>query len=285
MPENISHAALNAVVEEILEGSFDLHVHSAPDLTGELRMDALDTGRHAQEARMAGFVLKSHHYPTTPMALALSRIYPGLGVAGALCLNHEVGGLNPAAVEASAAMGARVVWMPTVSASPSTGRPGLSLTDDAGALLPAVHEIIDVVGRHDMLLASGHASLERTLALFRSAAEAGVERMVVTHPAMDADRDLLGRLLDTGAYAEYPFLSCTPSRGRATPAELAVAIRDLGVSRCVVTTDFGQWMNPPPAEGMRMAIAELLNAGMDPDEVSTLVKDNPIALVGMEANS
>ena len=37
MPENISHAALNAAVEELLEGSFDLHVHSAPDLTGELR--------------------------------------------------------------------------------------------------------------------------------------------------------------------------------------------------------------------------------------------------------
>ena len=99
MPENNSHAARNAAVEELLEGSFDLHVHSAPDLTGELRMDALDTGRHAQEAGMAGFALKSHHYPTTPMALALSRIYPGLRVAGTLCLNYEVGGLNPAAVE------------------------------------------------------------------------------------------------------------------------------------------------------------------------------------------
>ena len=282
MPENISHGT--AVVEELLEGSFDLHVHCAPDLTGELRMDALDTGRHAQEAGMAGFVLKSHHYPTTPMALALSRIYPGLRVAGSLCLNHEVGGLNPAAVEASAAMGARVVWMPTVGASASGGRPGLSLTDGVGALLPTVHEIIDVVGRHDMLLASGHASLEDTLALFRRAAEAGVERMVVTHPPMDADRELLQRILDTGAYAEYPFLSCTPSRRRAAPAEIIDVIRDLGVSRCVVTTDFGQWMNPPPAEGMRMAIAELLHAGMEPDEVSALVKDNPMELVGGSCN-
>ena len=280
MPENISHAALNAVVEEILEGSFDLHVHSAPDLTGELRMDALDTGRHAQEARMAGFVLKSHHYPTTPMALALSRIYPGLGVAGALCLNPEVGGLNPAAVEASAAIGARVVWMPTVGASPSAGRPGLSLTDGAGALLPPVHDIIEVVRRYDMVLASGHAPLEQTLALFQSAGAVGVRRMVATHPPMDADRGLLRRIVEAGAYAEYPFLSCAPSRRRATPAELAAAIRELGVSRCVVTTDFGQWMNPPPAEGMRMAIAELLHAGMKPEEVAALVKHNPLELVG-----
>ena len=280
MTDNISHAAPNTVVEEVLEGSFDLHVHAAPDLAGELRMDALDTGRHAQEAGMAGFALKSHYYPTTPMALALSRIYPGLRVAGSLSLNHEVGGLNPAAVEASAAMGARVVWMPTIGASPAGGLPGLGLTGDAGLLLPAVREIIDVVSRHDLLLASGHASLVETLALFRAAAAAGVRRMVVTHPAMDADRGLLRRILDTGAYAEYPFLSCTPSRRRATPAEVAATIRDLGVGRCVVTTDFGQWLNPPPAEGMRMAIAELLNAGMEADEVSTLVKRNPLELVG-----
>ena len=282
MTYDTAHDAQNAVVRELLEGSFDLHVHAAPDLAGELRMDSLDTGRHAQEAGMAGFVLKSHHYPTAPLAQALSRIYPGLRVAGSLCLNHEVGGLNPAAVEASAAMGARVVWMPTVSASASEERPGLGLTAGDGGLLPAVREIIDVVGAHDMLLASGHASLEDTLALFSAAAASGVRRMIVTHPAMDADRGLLRRILDTGACAEYPFLSCTPSRNRATPGEVVATIRDLGVGRCVVTTDFGQWVNPPPAEGMRMAIAELLNAGMDADEVSALVERNPLDLVGPE---
>ena len=132
-----------------------------------------------------------------------------------------------------------------------------------------------------MVLASGHAALKETLALFRSAAEAGIGRMVVTHPPMDADREMLRRILDTGAFAEYPFLSCAPSRRRAAPAEIVDVIRGLGVSRCVVTTDFGQWMNPPPAEGMRMAIAELLHAGMEPDEVSTLVKRNPLELVGL----
>ena len=71
-----------------------------------------------------------------------------------------------------------------------------------------------------------------------------------------------------------------PSVGRTTPKKMAEAIRDLGVASCVVTTDFGQWMNPPPAEGMRMAIAELLNAGLEPDEVSTLVKGNPASLLG-----
>ena len=56
----------------------------------------------------------------------------------------------------------------------------------------------------------------------------------------------------------------------------------LGVGRCVVTTDFGQWMNPPPAEGMRMAIASLLDAGMATEEVAALVKVNPLQLVGLD---
>jgi hypothetical protein len=57
-------------------------------------------------------------------------------------------------------------------------------------------------------------------------------------------------------------------------------IRSLGVGNCIVTTDFGQWQNPPPAEGMRMAIAALLDAGMTSDEVTTLVKGNTAQLVG-----
>jgi hypothetical protein len=278
----MSSAAHNVVVEEILEGSYDLHVHSSPDLTGDLRLDALDTGRHAQEAGIAGFVLKSHHYPTAPMAQALTRIYPGLHVAGSLCLNHEIGGLNPAAVEAAAAMGARVVWMPTFGTVPSGGRPGLRITDDGGSLFPQVHDIVDVVKQHEMVLASGHVPLDAALKLFQTATSAGVERMIVTHPPMDADRDVLRKLTDLGAYAEYPFLHCTPSRARATPAEIVATIREVGVDRCVVTTDFGQWTNPPPAEGMRMAIAELLYAGMRPDEVSRLVKTTPLALMDID---
>ena len=49
----------------------------------------------------------------------------------------------------------------------------------------------------------------------------------------------------------------------------------------MLTTDFGQWLNPVPAEGMRMAIAELLNVGMKPEELISLTRENPINLVGI----
>lgn len=279
--ENKESTTKKEIVEGILSGSFDLHVHSnpSPDNSSQLRLDALDTAHQAQEAGMAGFVLKSHYYPTVPVSEILTRIYSDVDVAGSISLNNEVGGLNPSAVESSALMGARVVWMPTISATYSDEKERLRLTDSKGDLLPVVHEIIELVKHHDMILASGHVSLAETLKLFQAASDTGVERMIITHPDINAELDLLIKIVGLGAYPEYTMLSCTPSRGRTTPSELVARIREIGVDRCVVTTDFGQWMNPSPAEGMRMAISELLFAGMEPDEVSSLVKGNPLELL------
>ncbi len=104
--------------------------------------------------------------------------------------------------------------------------------------------------------------------------------MIATHPASVATMDEQREMVSLGAHVEYTFLSCMPGQRRASPADLVSAVRELGIEHCVVTTGFGQWMNPPPAEGMRMAIAALLDAGMEPDEISTLVKVNPSQLIG-----
>lgn len=277
---------LNSQVQEILKGSFDLHVHAGPDAGYGLRLDALDAGRYAHEAEMAGFVLKSHHYPTASLAHTLNRIYPGLTVAGSIVLNREVGGLNPDALQAAANLGTRVVWMPTYSADfflRSQGRPpGIRIVGDSGDLLPEVQEVMDIALRHEMVLASGHVSPSEALVLFREASARGIQRLIATHPKDTASAEDLRAMVSLGAYVEYTFLSCMPSFHETTPEEMVSAIRALGVERCVVTSDFGQWMNPPPSEGFRMAIASLLQAGMKAEEVSILVKANPLRLIGAE---
>ena len=278
---------MNAQVEEILKGAYDLHVHAGPDPGQETRVDALEAARHAYEAEMAGFVLKAGEYPTAPLAYALNRMYPGLAVTGSIALNRGVGGLNPDAVQVAADLGARVVWMPTSSADfylKSQGRgPGIRLTDDSGSLRAEVHDILDIIGRRDMVLASGNVSPPEAMALLREAKARRVRRMVATHPVGVANLDEQREMTSLGAYLEVTFLSCMPSGGGMSPVELVSAIQTLGVERCIVTTGFGQWVNPPPAEGMRMAIAALLHAGMEPDEVSTLVKVNPSELVGPDS--
>ena len=112
--------------------------------------------------------------------------------------------------------------------------------------------------------------------------------MIATHPGEVSTERELSEMISLGAIIEYPFLWCMPSRGpivgwsalRMSPGDLACTLRKLGIENCVVTTDFGQWVNPPPAEGMRMAIAALLQAGLVPEQVSTLVKTNPLRLIG-----
>ena len=275
----IPQGELNAQVDEVLQGSFDLHLHAGPDARRERRVDALEAARDAQEAGMAGFVLKNHDYSTAPLAYALNRMYPGLTVAGSICLNDGVGGLNPGAVEVAAGLGASVVWMPTIDAAGS-GEGRTRVVDEGGGLTPAANEVLDLVHQHGMVLASGHLPPAQVLTLFTRAKELGIEGLIATHPVAVASMDEMRAMAALGACIEFTFLSCMPSTGESTPEEMAGAIRTLGVEHCVVTSDFGQAVNPPPAEGMRMAIASLLQVGMSPTEVSSLVKENPLRLMG-----
>ena len=274
---------MNEQIEEILRGAYDLHVHAAPDGKQQRRMDALEVARCAYEAEMGGFVLKSHDYNTAPLTYALNQMYPGLSVFGAIALNRSVGGINPDAVQVAADLSAQVVWMPTFTADfRQRGRDseGIRVADDDGNLCDGVHEVLEIIAAADMTLASGHISPAEAVALFKAARAQGVQRMITTHPDGVATLEEQQKMIALGAYAEYTFLACMPSRARRTPQQFVEMIRSLGVGNCIVTTDFGQWQNPPPAEGMRMAIAALLDAGMTSDEVTTLVKGNTAQLVG-----
>ena len=70
-----------------------------------------------------------------------------------------------------------------------------------------------------------------------------------------------------------------PTVGKIGAIEMTKAIEAVGVEKCIVTTGFGQWFNPLPAEGLRMAIATFLHLGLNANQVSTLVKENPKSLL------
>lgn len=275
---------LNSRVEKILRGSFDLHVHAGPDPIQDRRLDALDTAQHAYQAEMAGFVLKSHYYPTASLAQMLNRVYPDLIVAGSIVLNNAVGGLNPDAVKTAADLGSKIIWMPTHSAdfylSSHNKGTGIRLTDNHEKLSSQLYPILSVAQRYDMAIASGHVSATEAIAMFKAARDCGVERLIATHPLEIASVEELNNMIALGAYIECAFLHCMPLFNKTTPEKLVSMIRTLGVEHCVITTDFGQSTNPPPAEGMRMAIGSLLQAGLGVEELTTLVKTNPLKLVG-----
>jgi hypothetical protein len=76
-------------------------------------------------------------------------------------------------------------------------------------LLPAWHDVLDVVAAHDLVLASGHLAADETVRLFREAAARGVHRLLVNHPKMPFlgwHDDAAGELRLLGAHLELGIL-------------------------------------------------------------------------------
>ncbi len=238
----------------LIDGVADLHVHGAPSLVARHGLDHEVVGAHAQVGVDLA-VLKAHEGSTVERAaLAASRPETeGVRVVGGIVLNSPAGGANPDAVEVAARLGGRVVWMPTVSAPAhvaSAAAPELSVhrtlsfrqvdvLDDAGALLPAWHEVLDVVAASDLVLASGHLTCAEALVLFRAASAAGVRRMLFNHPRMpflgwddDAAPELarLGVVLELGILPDILTTDGPPSTtlGEVYPHDQLAFGGDLG---------------------------------------------------------
>jgi hypothetical protein len=272
----------------LLEGAIDIHVHASPDPDAARRLDARALVRLARRAGMGGLVLKSHEYPTAPLAWALAAEASPMAVYGALSLDHGVGGLNPEAVRVSLRIGAKVVWRPTFDAAQwrtyrpasrsRTGAP-LRVLDDDGRLLPSVVAILDLIAEHDAVLASGHLSVDETLVLVHEARARGV-RCVVTHAAfwfpIEAQRTLAGM----GAYIEQCAMPSFGEDGDAAFELVAEQVRAVGAEHVILSTDLGQAQNPAPPIGLGMWADYFVSAGFAPEDVQRMLRDNPAALLG-----
>ncbi|MDP9459199.1 MAG: DUF6282 family protein [Actinomycetota bacterium] len=238
----------------VISGVADLHVHGAPSLVERHGFDHEVLGAHGSVG-VDFAVLKAHEGSTVERAVLAGQrdAAAGVTVVGGIVLNSPAGGANPDAVEVAARLGGRVVWMPTISAPAhiaSSANPELSVhkglafrqvdvVDDAGALLPAWRDVLDVVAAHDLVLASGHLTCGQALVLFRAAKAAGVTRMLLNHPRMpflqwdDAaapEFAQLGVVLELGILPDILTTSGPPSTtlGEVYPHDLLAFGGDLG---------------------------------------------------------
>ena len=60
------------------------------------------------------------------------------------------------------------------------------------------------------------------------------------------------------------------------------AIREIGAEHTIMSTDMAQVTDPPPAEGMRMYIAIMLQFGVSEKEIELMVKINPAKLLDLD---
>jgi hypothetical protein len=275
----------------LLEGAIDIHVHHLPD-DRPRSIDAIDVARLAQSRRMRAIVLKNHYESTAGLAWVVRKLVPGVEVFGGIDLNLTVGGINPAAVEhmtkVTGGFG-RVVWMPTFDAENQIlvsreNRPFVSVAKD-GELLPAVREVVALIAKHNLVLATGHSSPAEALLLLREARRAGVQRMVVTHATQTPVLMNVPQMQEAatlGAYLE--FVGGNPSGGGAAARldAMAAAIRQVGPQSVIASSDLGQVGNPLPPDGLGAFLAALRARGFTDAEVDVMARRNPARLLGLD---
>jgi len=295
---------------ELLRGAYDTHMHISPDVVERI-VDDITLARRFQELGMAGFVLKSHYGSTAERAAVVRAAVPGVDVLGAIALNRAVGGINPLAVEIAAREGARTVWLPTVDSvneshereAPAGAKvpvwvklqlelreqgieipPVPVVNESNGTVLPEVREVLDMIARHGMVLATGHLSRDEIFAVVEAALESGIENIVVTHPefpSQDLSVEDQISLAGQGALLERCFT--TPHTGKVTWERWIENIRLTGPENSVLSTDLGQVFNPPVQDGMALMVDRLLDAGFEEQEVYVMAVVNTRLVAGAEA--
>jgi hypothetical protein len=290
----------------LLKGAYDTHVHSGPDVLPR-KFDDFELAKRAQERGMAGFVLKSHYICTADRATLVRQAFPGVQAYGGLALNNAVGGLNPIAVDIAGRLGAKVVWLPTVDSANelenvagqrdesklpywmsiaremrSLGIAGdwIEVTSADGRVNDATRQCLELIAKHDMVLATGHIRPAAMLPVVQAAREAGVRRIVITHPEFPTtllDIDQQKALQKHDVFFERCFT--TPQSGKISWERVYDNVRQLGASTTILATDLGQSTNPYVDEGLEQYIGRFLDAGFPENAVHEMVHTNPNAVL------
>jgi hypothetical protein len=286
---------LSAQSAQSLSGVIDIHAHADPDDTSKRprSIDVIDLAKLAKDRGMRGFVLKNHYESTASLAYAVRKAVPGIEVWGMIVLNRQVGGINPAAVDymikAKGGYG-RIVSMPTEDAEnqvkyEKSNRPFVSIARN-GQLLPEVKEVLSMIARNNLALATGHSSAAENLLLVREAHGAGIRKIIVTHPMGRAVAMTIPQMQEAakfGAFLEIvTYQRQTSNVPPITTQEHVQALRGVGIEHFILSTDTGQGGNPLHPDAFITLFTTLREQGFSQTEIDRMSKQNPAALLGLQ---
>lgn len=296
-----------ARIDRLLRGAVDPHVHSGPSIAPRA-LDHVALLRAASAAGFAAVVTKDHDYSSAMTTALIRTNFPELTtkIYPSIVLNNVIGGFNAYAVEHTAAMGGKIVWLPTLAAenhlrwqtqaqwshpaSTDRMRPpvGIPVLDAGGGVRDEVKAVLDIVARFDMTLASGHLHISETWVVFEEAKRRGVARLILTHPEeiVGASLDDVRGMAAMGVYVEHSLaMFIEGSRFKIAGAEeLSRHIEAAGVEKTILCSDLGQVGSVDPIEGFRRGIAMCLELGYDDDQIRHMVSLNAARVLGLEAD-
>jgi hypothetical protein len=195
------------------------------------------------------------------------------------------------------------VWMPTLAAenhlrwekdsswvhpaSTSKMRPATAVpvVDANKKILDSVKEVLDVIARNDMVLASGHIHVSETWLIFEEAKRRGVKKLCFTHPEeiVGASLNDVKGIAAMGAFVEHSI--CMFLEGSkfkvATGEDLRHHIEAAGVDQTVICSDLGQVGVFSPLEGFRRGVALCMDLGYSDADIHKMVATNAGRMLGL----
>lgn len=293
--------------KELIRGAYDLHVHSAPDVLPR-KMDDLEMACRIRDSGMAGYAIKSHYFCTSERAELVRESCPECDAVGAVVLNSSVGGINPTAVEMAARSGAKIVWFPTCDSSHELSHvfdgdpnkklpywakiiiqmkedgiqaPAVRILEESNRLKPEVMDVLAIIAKYNMILATSHISHEEAFALVEAARDHGIKNIVVTHvdfPTTFYTIEEQQRFVQMGAVMEHCYT--TWASGKVDFEVTKEQIRQIGPENCILATDLGQKTAVYPDEGLLEFAKRLYDSGFTKEEIRLMAVENPKKLLG-----
>jgi hypothetical protein len=294
----------DAEVADLLVGAIDLHCHSGPAAMPRI-LDHHEALMDAAEAGFRAVLYKDHFYLGVAHAVMLEKLLPDTGVRlfSGLALNNASGGINPHAVNHAANIGAKIVWLPTLSAAnhiaqyegaaksfPKTAKRmldpiPLSALDADGSVSDDTKLVLDLVAEADMILAGGHLPAAELIEVFQEARRRGVKRMLVNHPTyiVNCSDDDMRALVEIGAYLEHSICMFIEGSAKQFDADdLAHYIEIGGADRTVLSSDLGLRGSPRPVEGYRQIAGMLLDLQVPKEDIRKMFSDNAAWLLDLQ---
>lgn len=293
--------------KEILNGIVDLHVHAGPSVANRA-LDAAEMLLDAQEAGYRAVVIKDHYFPTM-MGTTMVEKHLGNGTThlyGGIALNNSVGRFNLVAIDAAIQMGAKFVWMPTLSTKAHidrhkghfVGAGKMSIPESPvyyleanGKLQQEVEDVIQFMAKNPhVIFATGHGTVDEIDVLITRAFECGVKKVFVNHPhfIVNAPFETVEKWVKMGAYVEinsvmFEGVSPASAGGQGLPLSTALEyIEKLPLDKIVIDTDLGQKGGTRPVEGMYRFITMLMDAGVSYEKIEMMTKITPAKLLDLD---
>lgn len=274
-------------IPELLEGVIDTHIHTNPDV--RLRsINDIELAREALRVKAKAVVIKSHLVPTMDRAKIAEFVVPGIHVFGGIVLNSYVGGLNVAAVNNAIDMGAKIIWLPTADAFHERKLKGKSdgiVTVKNNKILPQLAQILEIIAKKNVILATGHLSFEENIVVVEAAKKIGVKKIIVNHPewwSINMSIDEQKELSQYGVFFERCYATRPPGEKYKKNFEKNLdAINKVGYESTILATDGGQVENPAWSEALAESIGFMLDHGIPKNVVDKMTKEYSAKLLGL----